>query len=477
MHFKLPAFYLSLLIAAITPTVLGSTITVGFFDSAMMKPKFDELDTYKKIVLIEQVSETLVDNDPFGRIVPGIAKAWHISPDGKTYSFTINEKKRLSNGEKITASSMITFYNRIIGSNRHPMSRVLRSIIGCEETDLSGGCPKIEKIGEYEFKVYLKKIYPGMLQVLSSPMLSYFVSGKDGLPIGSGPLKYEVKNDDSYLIPNPKYTGVTVGSTRIKIRASVEDQKTNPVDYAILSRSELTKFDSNEYQVYFQKEIANSLIYINPNKGFSIQERKDIATLFMCLNLKEFMGNIGEPLNSIFPPGLLPAIKETYSKKPDCKRYSEKKQPPVITVATYGKFPYAEEISSRVKNLFNRSLSFTVAELSTDWFRSLVKTNTDVFILKWKSPFLDPDSVLIPFRELGYFNSSNTLKSILAELDNSSIAFIPLNRAQKFRLIEKYLLENFYAIPLVQPHRIKVARKGKQAPKSRFSFSDRFTDL
>ena len=60
----------------------------------MMKRKFDELDTYKKIVLIDPVSETLVDTDPFGRIGPGIAKAWHISPDGKTYSFTINEKKQ-----------------------------------------------------------------------------------------------------------------------------------------------------------------------------------------------------------------------------------------------------------------------------------------------------------------------------------------------------------------------------------------------
>lgn len=82
-------------------------------------------------IIINNTFEGLVRFDPDGKIIPGIAKEWSISPDGKTYTFTLQEGtewfcptvlksefgsdfyKRFSS-EKVTAHDFVFAFQRAV---------------------------------------------------------------------------------------------------------------------------------------------------------------------------------------------------------------------------------------------------------------------------------------------------------------------------------------------------------------------------
>ena len=55
--------------------------------------------------LVGNVYETLVRIDDHGTVVPGLATRWDVSPDGKTYTFSLVDDKKFSNGDAFTAST------------------------------------------------------------------------------------------------------------------------------------------------------------------------------------------------------------------------------------------------------------------------------------------------------------------------------------------------------------------------------------
>lgn len=53
--------------------------------------------------VLEHVLEGLTKKSPDGKIVPGVAKDWTVSPDGKKYTFNLQEGTKWSNGDPVTA--------------------------------------------------------------------------------------------------------------------------------------------------------------------------------------------------------------------------------------------------------------------------------------------------------------------------------------------------------------------------------------
>jgi peptide/nickel transport system substrate-binding protein len=57
-------------------------------------------------VLLDNVYQGLVKLDAAGKIAPELAKSWTVSPDNKTYDFTLQSDATFSNGEKFTADDV-----------------------------------------------------------------------------------------------------------------------------------------------------------------------------------------------------------------------------------------------------------------------------------------------------------------------------------------------------------------------------------
>jgi oligopeptide transport system substrate-binding protein len=65
-------------------------------------------------LLIAMCEGLVIANPNGGENLPGVAKSWTISPDGKTYTFFLQENARWSNGDRLTASDFVWSWKRIL---------------------------------------------------------------------------------------------------------------------------------------------------------------------------------------------------------------------------------------------------------------------------------------------------------------------------------------------------------------------------
>jgi oligopeptide transport system substrate-binding protein len=62
--------------------------------------------------VLRDLYEGLVGEDAAGRIVPGIAEAWSVSADGRTWTFRLRSGLRWSNGEALDAPQVVASFRR-----------------------------------------------------------------------------------------------------------------------------------------------------------------------------------------------------------------------------------------------------------------------------------------------------------------------------------------------------------------------------
>jgi peptide/nickel transport system substrate-binding protein len=57
-------------------------------------------------MILHYIGDTLVSKDPKGRIVPGVATGWTVSPDGLTYTFRVRPGVKFQNGDPLDAAAV-----------------------------------------------------------------------------------------------------------------------------------------------------------------------------------------------------------------------------------------------------------------------------------------------------------------------------------------------------------------------------------
>ncbi len=62
--------------------------------------------------ILQDIQTGLVEKDASGHVVPGLAKSWSISKDGKTYVFKLREDAKWSDGTPITAEDFVYSFKR-----------------------------------------------------------------------------------------------------------------------------------------------------------------------------------------------------------------------------------------------------------------------------------------------------------------------------------------------------------------------------
>ncbi|HWJ74578.1 MAG TPA: peptide ABC transporter substrate-binding protein [Kaistia sp.] len=69
--------------------------------------------TTSETALLLDLFEGLVTRDAAGRIAPGAASSWTVSPDGLTYTFTLRDGARWSNGDVVKAADLVASFRRL----------------------------------------------------------------------------------------------------------------------------------------------------------------------------------------------------------------------------------------------------------------------------------------------------------------------------------------------------------------------------
>lgn len=139
--------------------------------------------------------------------MPGLAKSWEISPDGKVYTFKLAAGTTWHDGHKVTADDVVFTLDKFL-REVHPRWRPVAN----EHVQA------IEKVDELTVRITLKHPFGPfilMFEVGSTPIMAkHLYEGTDyrsnpanNQPVGTGPFKFKEWKKGSYvhLVRNEKY--------------------------------------------------------------------------------------------------------------------------------------------------------------------------------------------------------------------------------------------------------------------------------
>jgi len=164
------------------------------------------------IWVANQLFNGLVQLDDSLHIKPDIAKSWTISPDGKTYTFTLRNDVYFHKNSVFGKDSTRT----VVASDfSYSLNRLLDEKIAAPGRWILQSVEKFEAINDSVFEIRLNKTFPAFLGLLTMkyasvvPHEAFEKAGYDfrSNPIGTGPFVFKIWEENVKLVlrKNPLY--------------------------------------------------------------------------------------------------------------------------------------------------------------------------------------------------------------------------------------------------------------------------------
>lgn len=164
------------------------------------------------IWVCNQLYSGLVQLDDSLNIKPDIAKSWTISPDGKTYTFTLRNDVYFHQSKVFVPNSTRT----VIASDfTYSLNRLLDEKIAAPGRWILQSVEKFEAINDSVFQIKLNKTFPAFLGLLTmkyASVVPHEAFDKPGYdfranPIGTGPFQFKIWEENVKLVlrKNPLY--------------------------------------------------------------------------------------------------------------------------------------------------------------------------------------------------------------------------------------------------------------------------------
>jgi oligopeptide transport system substrate-binding protein len=123
-------------------------------------------------MLASQLFVGLVTVDPAGRIIPGLAKSWVVSPDGLSYIFRLRESE-WSDGVPVTAETFVSSFQRLFqASTRAPAVSDYRAILNADsvlQKRKSIASLGVKALSPDVLEIRLVQPQPSFLDLLAAP--------------------------------------------------------------------------------------------------------------------------------------------------------------------------------------------------------------------------------------------------------------------------------------------------------------------
>ena len=152
-------------------------------------------------IVKDTIYEGLTKVDQDLRIIPGLARSWNISEDGRTYIFNLVKNAKFHNGKPLEALDVVSSFHRV-------QSKQIGSPIASRITTVS----TIKAADPSTVVITLKKPSAPFLTAISSLAIvpRSFEKDKDSLqqtPVGTGPFMFDEWQPNGYILlkKNPSY--------------------------------------------------------------------------------------------------------------------------------------------------------------------------------------------------------------------------------------------------------------------------------
>jgi ABC-type transport system substrate-binding protein len=209
----------------VVPAILGCG--GGSESASTRKTIIDSRDTYDPRSLdpalstdvptgraVAYVFDGLTRFTPDAKVVPGLARAWDVSPDGITYTFHLHTGVKFQDGRPFSASNVVNSFQRVLDpATKGGRGWPLYPIKGAE--DFAAGKAKtisgLAATNDSTVVITLKEPFSIFPKLLAMPVTSIIPDNPPAdfgqKPIGTGPWKFVEWKHDDYLrfARNPDY--------------------------------------------------------------------------------------------------------------------------------------------------------------------------------------------------------------------------------------------------------------------------------
>jgi peptide/nickel transport system substrate-binding protein len=192
----------------------GGTVTIA---STVAPPTMDLTSNPAAAideVLDYNVYQHLVQLDPKGDIVPVLASGYTVSPDGKTYTFTLRSGVKFANGDSLSASDVVFSIKRVIApTSKYPYAPLFSDVSGVTAQGAGTVVVTLSR-ADNQFLYNVASNSDGV--ILDPNSVSSIATATNG----TGPynLKSFVPNYSVTLTANPHYWGGTPNLSEITFR-------------------------------------------------------------------------------------------------------------------------------------------------------------------------------------------------------------------------------------------------------------------
>lgn len=284
----------------------GSTATVvepdvGIDTTNYLKIQDDNPDTvdpqatteYYTVAMniFDRLVEVKANGDGTSEIVPSLAKSWEISDDGLTYTFTLNEGVKFSNGADLTSSDVLytikrmLTYEKAVNDDIYDMIQGASDVAEGKTEELAG----FKIIDDYNFSITLEEPYGAFLACLTTPGASIFDEetteqagdqfGIDpAVTIGTGPFTFAAWEFNSELVlsANKDYWDGAPACEGLVLKV-IPDEATARM-----------MFENGELDILDMDNNASQLEYFLNNDAYQDQivSGPRVGVYYICLNEK-----------------------------------------------------------------------------------------------------------------------------------------------------------------------------------------------
>lgn len=303
-----------------SPDTVDPQCTSGYYNIA--------LNVFDRLV------EVQVDAEGASAIAPSLARTWEISDDGLTYTFTLQEGVRFSNGAALTSSDVGYTLRRLL---IHPESRngdIASQILGAKalQSGQADALQGFEALSDTQFRITLSQPYAAFLACLSTPGASILdeetteaVGDRFGreaeATVGTGPFVFHEwrKGECMVLVANedcwcgaPRCAGIEIYnvSDTEACRLMFEEGTLDILDLESLGDDAEYFIHGDIYQPLLQQGPRVGITYVALNEAFEpMNDARVRKAMQMALDRDSIMrvscSGRGRVENGILPRGLI----------------------------------------------------------------------------------------------------------------------------------------------------------------------------
>ncbi|MCL4459430.1 MAG: ABC transporter substrate-binding protein [Chloroflexi bacterium] len=363
--------------------------------------------------------DTLVQSREEGKITPGLAESWEISPDGLVYTFHLRRNVKFHDGSPFTAEAVkISFERQYMKDHRYNTPMLFQS------DQFLWAIKEIKVLDDYTVQLVRKEPSGGQLRQLTH-MAASIVNpvtlekyGKDEAPrhpIGTGPFVFEAfRPNELAMKANPDYWGGRPYLDRVIIRAIADDASrvaalaAGEVDATIFLPADFYKQVQQNPKLRLQFGASLSVTYLGFNcKDPVLSNQKLRQALSYAVNRKNVIDVIyagqAVPALGFIPPAIFgydPNLKSyAYDPKKAKELLAEAGYPGglELTLTSQSEIHWPKLAQLIQSDLAAIGVKVNIETLDSSAFWGKVGANKhQMFINDWAGIYRDPYGYIVP---------------------------------------------------------------------------------